>query len=310
VWSFDCSHIYTSVNVDLFPLITDSCLTPIIDERMFYSIHVIPKLNSENDPIVQSIVNTIELTAIRMGIQVVDRDQILGHTLIIAVGGDGTMLQAMRYSALYDATAFGVNLGKVGFLSDLNIKELKRGELDTVICDILAHELATFIEERTVLITSLDGNTIACNEVSVSPLYSDTMLTYHLRVGTVSAGIHRANSILVATASGSTAYSLSAGGALMMPELDAIQIVPVAPITMTSRPLVVSANSVVDLELTGEGLAVRADGQIINRTNHTFTKATPYRVSVRRYLRKAKVLHLADWNYFDSLTQKLGWIKQ
>lgn len=277
---------------------------------MFYSIHLIPKLNSMDDPVVQRTIEMIERVAQGLGVQVVPRDQILGHTLIIAVGGDGTMLEAMRLAALCDATALGVNLGRVGFLSDLNLEHPKHGNIDTVITDILSQDLSTFVEQRTVLVTSLDGNVLACNEISVSPLYSDTLLTYHLRVGAFSAGVHRANGILIATSTGSTAYSLSAGGALMMPELDAIQIVPVAPLTMTSRPLIVPSNSVVDLELIGEGLAVRADGQIINRTDHEYTKASPYRLTIRRYLRQSKVLHLADWNFFDSLTQKLGWIKQ
>lgn len=273
---------------------------------MFYSIHVIPKLNSEHDPVVQAVCRAIEVTAAECNCEVVSKNNIEGSTLIVAVGGDGTMLEAMRRAAQCDATALGVNLGRVGFLSDFNIKDPRYGTLEDVLKGLILGTRPHRIESRTVLVTSIDDNIIACNEVSVSPAASDSMVVYHLKVDGVSAGIHRANSILIATANGSTAYSLSAGGALMMPGIDAIQIAPVAPITMTSRPLIVAGSSVVTVEATGRDLGVRADGQLMRDPGHV----TALKIDVRRYLRPAKVLHLQEWNYFDALTQKLGWIKE
>jgi NAD+ kinase len=272
---------------------------------MFYSIHIIHKLNAQSDPVVNAVAASIAAVAKTCDIAVVDRLDIHPHTLVIAVGGDGTMLEAMRIAARYDATALGVNLGRVGFLSDFNIKDPRYGTLEDVLHGLLTGARPYYVEDRMVLVTNIDDNQIAGNEVSISPKLSDSMLTYHLKVGGISAGIHRANSLLVATANGSTAYSLSAGGALMMPGLNAMQIVPVAPMTMTSRPLIVSGDTTVTVAARGRDLTVRADGQVIFETADDALE-----LSIRRYLRPAKVLHLSEWNYFDALTQKLGWIKE
>lgn len=277
---------------------------------MFYTVHILSKLNSEDDPAVRAVVKQVEVAVLACGIKRVDRFDIEGHTLIIAVGGDGTMLEAMRMAALHDATAIGINLGRVGFLSDINVKDEVHGPVEAQLYKLLSGQLLTHVEHRTVLVSSINDRAIACNEISVSPLQSDSMVTYHLHVGHTSAGIHRANSIMVSTATGSTAYSLSAGGALMMPELDALQIVPVAPITMTSRPLLVPGSSNIRLEVISTGIAVRTDGQMIDSNGSSWTRKDPYVISIRRYLREAKVLHITGWNYFDVLTQKLGWIKE
>lgn len=276
---------------------------------MFYSVHVVRKLNSESDPIVQAVARAVEQTAAANHVRVVDIEDIHPSTLIVAVGGDGTMLQAMRLAAQHDATSLGINLGHLGFLTELSIQDC-RPSLEHVIGSILTNSIPTHVEERTVLATSLSDATLACNEVSVSQLYSDSMITYHLRVGQISAGIHKANSILVSTATGSTAYSLSAGGALMMPDLDAIQIVPVAPMTMTSRPIIVGPTSIITLEVWGNGIAVRNDGQILVSNDQAFTKSGPFTFQIRSYIRKAKILHLDEWNFFNVLTEKLGWIKR
>lgn len=277
---------------------------------MFGALHVVPKLNSENDPAVQRVVAEITAAAQSVGVNVVDKDNILGHTLVVAVGGDGTMLEAMRIAALYDATALGVNMGRVGFLSDLGVQGSRDNSLSNTIASILLQRAPHTIEYRTVLTSTISERIIACNEFSISPTEGDTVLTYHLRIGNISAGVHRANSILVATATGSTAYSLSAGGALMMPGLNAIQVVPVAPMTMTSRPILVPSHVPITVEAYSQGVSVRADGQRVYSNENAFTRQAPYVITVRQYIREAKVLHLGGWNFFDTLTQKLGWIKE
>lgn len=273
----------------------------------FNTFHIIPKLNSENDPMVQEVVGTIERTAAQVGVYQVTSVDIRPNTLVIAVGGDGTMLEAMRVSAKTGAVAIGVNLGRIGFLTEIDNQRY------------LAHALAaaltlnrsdTFVEERLLLETSMN-DTLAINEVSVSQLYADSLISYRLRIGDVDAGVHRANGILVSTPTGSTAYSLSVGGALMMPEMDAIQIIPVAPATMTSRPIIVPSNVSIALEAWGGNITVRSDGQILEDRSTTSwkppTKANPFVVTIKPHKIKAKVLHFTDWNFFSVLTEKLGW---
>lgn len=271
----------------------------------FTSVHIVPKLNASNDPSITTVVNLIVDTASRLNVKVIGPTNVYEDTLVIAVGGDGTMLEAMRVAARANAAAIGINLGRIGFLTDISVQE----HLSHAVAAALLRLTDTFIEQRTLLETS-HTDTLAVNEVSVSQLYADSMITYRLLIGNVDAGVHRANGILVATPTGSTAYSLSVGGALMMPEMDAIQIVPVAPSTMTSRPIIVPSTTPIELHVWGGNVTIRADGQIAQSPGETWqppTKDNPYKVTIKPYKNKAKILHFAGWNFFDVLTEKLGW---
>lgn len=271
----------------------------------FASIHVVPKLNAAGDLSITSVVNLVVATAHRLNVKVVGPTDVKRDTLVVAVGGDGTMLEAMRIAARANATAIGVNLGRIGFLTDIS----KQEHLTHAIAAALLRLTDTFVEERTLLQTSVDKG-LAVNEVSVSQMYADSMITYRLLIGNVDAGVHRANGLLVSTPTGSTAYSLSVGGALLMPEMDAIQIVPVAPSTMTSRPIIVPASTSIELHAWGGDITIRADGQIVDdvaAAGWTPTKECPYKVTISPFKNKAKILHFAGWNFFDVLTEKLGW---
>lgn len=271
----------------------------------FTSVHVVPKLNASGDATITKVVNLVTDTAKRLNVDVVGPTGINRGTLVVAIGGDGTMLEAMRVAARADATAIGVNLGRIGFLTDISVQE----HLTHAFAAALLRLTDTFVEERILLETSRADN-LAVNEVSVSQLYADSMITYRLLIGNVDAGVHRANGILVSTPTGSTAYSLSVGGALMMPEMEAIQIVPVAPSTMTSRPIIVPATTSIELQVWGGDVTVRTDGQVVDNVTEsgwTPTKQSPYVIRVNAFNNKAKVLHFAGWNFFDVLTEKLGW---
>lgn len=274
----------------------------------FTSIFLVPKLNAAKDPTILRIVDLITDTAERLNVRIIEgrTDTELGeNTLVVAIGGDGTMLEAMRIAAEANATAIGVNLGRIGFLTDVSLEE----HLTHAIAAALLCLTDTFVEERILLKTSINS-TLAVNEVSVSRLYADSMITYQLRVGNVDAGVHRANGILVATPTGSTAYSLSVGGALMMPDMKAIQIVPVAPSTMTSRPIIVPARMPIELLVWGGDVTVRADGQIVDTAQEgdkVPTRDNPYRLTIAPYKHTANILHFDGWNFFDVLTEKLGW---
>lgn len=163
-----------------------------------------------------------------------------------------------------------------------------------------------------MLSTEIDGRQfIAGNEIGVAPVHSDSMICYRLEIGGMDAGVHRANAILASTATGSTAYSLSAGGALMVPDVNSIQLVPVAPLTMTSRPIVVAGKSKVKITAWGGDIAVRCDGQVVN-LQHTlkYTQKHPFEIQITTHKKRVKILHLKGWNFFEMLTQKLGWQKE
>lgn len=271
---------------------------------MYTSVHVIPKINSEGSAAVCKCTAAISDAALELGIKVVDRASITSTTLVIAVGGDGTMLEAMRLSALRKCVSVGVNLGNVGFLTDMQPDDA----LTAKIVSLLRGEAHATIEDRIALVgSSPNRDVLSCNEISIAPMSSDTMITYRLKVDQYDAGTHRANSILISTATGSTAYALSAGGALMMPSVDAIQLVPVAPMTLTSRPIIVPSTSKITVEAFGGGISVRSDGQVVNGQPQPATSDRPFVIEIEKHPDPVRVAHLPEWNFFNVLSQKFGW---
>lgn len=285
---------------------------------MSYSnIFILPKLNAPDSAAVVEVMEIIANTARMVNVKVLtEQKQISSGTLVIAVGGDGTMLEAMRISADTNARAYGVHMGNVGFLTELSVRDQSvrafRAAIEQL---VLGQNQRT--EHRMVLNVSLPGVAgsdpeIAVNEVSISQMYADAMISYRLQIATedyiADAGVHKANSLLVATPTGSTAYSLAAGGVLMTPEIRAFQIVPVAPTRLTSRPIIASGRQKVMIEAWGDGVAVRADGQVVHRSDEQYTESNPFRVEVVQHA-PATVVHFNGWDFFDVLQQKLGWHK-
>lgn len=277
----------------------------------FNSIHIVPKLNAVGDPKVVAVMTVIEALAVKHGIPIVTQESTNAGTLCIAVGGDGTMIEAMHRAVKCDGWALGINLGHIGFLTDISANGDLYEELDNIFAHLDETSQSKYmdIEHRYVLENSLFPK-LAVNDVSISSLASDEMIKYQLFIDKHNAGIHRANSLLVSTATGSTAYSLSAGGALLMPDMQSIQVVPVAASTMTSRPLIISGRSEVTVKVFGPGVSVRIDGQRVFSSEQEFTKEEPFTIVVKRHKSDASVIHPTGWNFFDVLTTKLGWIHE
>lgn len=284
---------------------------------MFNKVYIVKKPNSNNDADVSLVVfkikqginfaNNPASTKFTVPRKLIDNvGEIDSQTLIIAVGGDGTMLQAMKLAAENNATAYGINLGNLGFLTEMTFYRDHADYLSSQVSSLLeAHPLQFKIEHRQV-ISMKDENHIAINEFSIFRDEPDTMVYYNIKIDGMNAGFHRANSLLLSTSTGSTAYSLSAGGALLMPGLDVFQIVPVAPFTLTSRPILVSASSIIELSAWGGNIQVRADGIIIDEKKKA-TKDNPYTTSFVGE-KNCKILVHHENQFFRRLTQKLGWI--
>lgn len=277
------------------------------------SVFIVKKLNSENDPIVAQIAEMIEDVCSKLFITVLKDVSELGTTsLIIAIGGDGTVLYSMKLTITNPV--LGINLGKVGFLADLNYSDIiSHGEFYSLMAKILTRpDDNLVVTQRAVLgmtqqcgiFTNIVQDGYAVNEFTFSNIQSDSMIEYHIEIDGYDAGIHKANSVIISSPTGSTAYNLSAGGALMMPEGGAMQITPVAPIKLTSRPIVVPPNHDITIQLLNPANSiVRADGQILNHVDLN----SPIDISVCSH--RANLCHMKDWNFFDVLMEKLNWEK-
>jgi NAD+ kinase len=240
------------------------------------------------------------------------KDKVDDNTLIVSIGGDGTAIEAMKIGAQGNGFVMCFNLGRIGFLADY-----EPNRVFEYFTNILQGGAIRFEERALLSAVGNQNTTLAVNEIGVSRLYADEMIVYELFIDGAYAGSHRANGVIASTPTGSTAYALSAGGAILHPNVDVIQIVPIAPATMTSRPIIVSAASEIIIKVNVKQLRgkskqviVRADGQV---TDLSFTEENEdkiaHAVKITGSSNKARIIHPAHWNYFDVLTEKLNWNK-
>jgi len=219
----------------------------------------------------------------------------------IVVGGDGTMLAIARMLAPYDVPLIGVNQGRLGFLTDIPLATME---------DALAPILAgRYVEERRWLLQAtirrndgIEGAAIALNEVVASRGAQGGMIDLAVEIDGAFVFAMRADGLIVATPTGSTAYALSAQGPIVHPQVPAILLVPVAPHALTNRPIAIADTSTISVRLLrGKDAGVHCDGQA------HFPLSEGDAITVRRATHPARFLHPEDHDHFAMLRRKLHW---
>lgn len=223
--------------------------------------------------------------------------------LIIAVGGDGTFLTAARATADFEVPLLGVNLGRLGFLTDISPDQLL-SRLE----QILTGRFKT--EQRQLLQASIirDGEVIhrqtAVNEVVVHRWVTPSMIEIVTNIDGVYLNTQRSDGLIVATPTGSTAYSLSAGGPILHPALNALVLVPLNPHMLSNRPIVIDDN--VEIEIRFSQIK-----QINALVTCDHLEIPDVRINDKILIKKApkpiKILHPEDHDYFHILRSKLNW---
>ncbi len=222
--------------------------------------------------------------------------------MVIVLGGDGTLLSVARLVEGKDVPIFGVNLGGLGFLTEVPLEELY-----PTLEEILRGEFA--VDERMMLRSAVrrQGETVAqsnvLNEVVVSKGTLARMIRVEISVDGRFVSMLRADGIIVSTPTGSTAYSMSSGGPIVHPTVDAILLTPISPHTLTQRPIVIPNTVTVDLTLHSDeqGAMVTFDGQV------GFSLRRGDVVGIRASQNKIKLLRVPAKDYFEVLRKKLGW---
>jgi len=187
------------------------------------------------------------------GHEVVPRSQMSLRSLdlVVVLGGDGTLLSAVRDTAATDAPLVGVNLGSLGFLTDVPLSSLF-SMLDQIAQGCAAVEHRSLMHCDLLRGETILGSYKAFNDVVVNKTALARLNNYDLFVDKTYVSSYRADGMIVATPTGSTAYSLSAGGPVVMPSVNAFVITPVAPHSLTHRPLVVPDSAVVEILLRSD----------------------------------------------------------
>lgn len=233
-------------------------------------------------------------------------DELQDSNLAIVVGGDGTLLNAAREFAPYQVPIIGINLGRLGFLVDVSPQKMLHS-----LAEILQGQ---YIEEPRFLLAArvLRGETplaeqLAFNDVVINNYFQTRMIEFFTYVDDHYVNHERADGLVIATPTGSTAYALSAGGPILHSSLDAIALVPICPHTLNHRPLVIGSNSRITIKIDPD-CKIPAQVSFDGQANIKLEPGDA--VHIQRSDIQVKLLHPRGYEYFDILRAKLRWGKQ
>ena len=223
--------------------------------------------------------------------------------LVIVVGGDGSLLSAARTLAKYETPVLGVNRGRLGFLTDITPDQMSR-ELPPVLDGQFERESRFLLDAEVRRGGQVVGRADALNDVVVNSGTSAQMIEFELYINDSFVYRQRADGLIVSTPTGSTAYSLSGGGPIMHPTLDAIVLVPMFPHALSSRPIVVDGDSEIRVDILARNRIhppVTCDGQV----NMTARPGDSVHVSKKPH--RLTLLHPVGHSFYASCRDKLRW---
>ena len=223
--------------------------------------------------------------------------------LAIVVGGDGYMLGAARVLSGYNIGVIGVNRGNLGFLTDLPPQDVIP-PLEAILRGESRSEQRFIIEAEVYRHGKLKSSNSAVNEAVLHAGKVANMIEFEVYIDDSFMFSQRSDGLIVSTPTGSTAYSMSAGGPILTPNLNALSLVPMFPHTLTSRPIVVDGDSEIKLILSNdnhENLQVSCDGHVI------LAVMPGDQVVIKKSPCTLRLIHPLDHNYFNVLRNKLSW---
>ena len=222
--------------------------------------------------------------------------------LVVAIGGDGTMLHAARLASPHAVPVLGVNRGRLGFLADIGSQDV-RDRLDEILEGRYVQDKRAML---TATLTAGSGELIgqALNDVVLQKWQTGRMLDFETWIDGRYVNTHGGDGLVVATATGSTAYALSCGGPILYPELDALVLAPICPHTLSDRPIVVRSSSTIEVRLVERPdtrAQVTCDGVPLGEL------VPGDRLVVMPSPRTVTLLHPSDHDYYRILRSKLRW---
>ena len=236
-------------------------------------------------------------------VEVAPRERVIADSdMVIVLGGDGTVLAVARAIGEREVPILGVNLGRLGFLTDVAPEEA-----ESVISTAL-RGTCPMVERSRLKVTHLFANGTSRQELVLNDAVITKgtaiarMIDFEVRVEGARVALYRSDGLIVSTPTGSTAYNLSAGGPLLDPALPAMLLTPICPHTLTQRPLVLPDALTVEVRLmSGEEVALTLDGQVGG------TLRPDDCVRITRASHPVRFVHSAGQDHFETLRTKLGW---
>ena len=220
--------------------------------------------------------------------------------IVLVIGGDGSMLSAAKKFSYLKCYFLGINLGRVGFMADLDPGKLKENLLDIL-------QGNNEVEEKDVIECSYNGDKyFAYNEAVLHTEKSYKLIDFEIKIDDSLAYRKRSDGLIISTVTGSTAYSLSAGGPILSPEIEGFVVTPLNPLSLSARPLIVSNKKVIKVNVlkipTGLKSLIILDGNqeiMLENSNLSF--------GVRSADRKFKLVHPKGYDFYQICRSKLNW---
>lgn len=225
--------------------------------------------------------------------------------LIIAIGGDGTMLMASHLLCEIDVPLLGINMGHVGFLSDIPADDIA-SNLDEILNGHYVEDVRFLLRGQVYRNDTCILEDYALNDVIIQKWNIARLVELETFINGAFVHRHRSDGLIVATPTGSTAYALSGGGPVVHPSLDALVLVPICPHSLTNRPIVVSGDSRVEVVVGTREIdqaRLTFDGEI------KLELAPSDRICIEKKNKKIRLIHPPEHNQFHILREKLHWSK-
>jgi NAD+ kinase len=223
--------------------------------------------------------------------------------LVITIGGDGTMLRAARLFAGSGVPLVGINRGRLGFLADINPKELIT-RIDEVLAGLCTRGSRSLLQVRLLSANGSVQRSLAVNDCVLQKWETGRLLDYETWIDGQYVNTHGGDGVIVASATGSTAYALSCGGPIIHPHLDALVIAPICPHTLSDRPIVISSSSTIEIRRVQDRATkaqITCDGDMLGDLN------VGDRLLIEPSHLRVNFLHPTDHDYYRILRAKLHW---
>lgn len=272
------------------------------DERVVESMHILAAhLHARGRTVLAESDSTVDFGATR-----VERRPTAtlaaAANLMVAIGGDGTMLHAARLAAPHSVPVLGVNRGRLGFLADIGPQDV-RDRLDEILHGRYVQDRRAMLSATlTSAKSTVTGQ--ALNDVVLQKWQTGRTLDFETWIDERYVNTHRADGLVVATATGSTAYALSCGGPILYPELDALVLAPICPHTLSDRPIVIRSTSRVEIRLLERP---ETQAQVICDGLSLGELALGEKLLIEPASSTVLLLHPQDHDYFRILRSKLRW---
>ena len=273
------------------------------DPRIADSMHTIAAHAAERGARV--LVDERLVAPLPEGIERLPEDRLAADAdLVVAVGGDGTLLHAARLALVHDVPLLGINRGRLGFLADVTPTELIE-RFDDVLSGRCTRDVRQLLQARLIDAAEPDRVAVALNDVVLQRWQTGKMLDFETWIDGCFVNTHGGDGLVVATSTGSTAYALSCGGPIIAPKLDAVVLAPICPHTISDRPIIVPRESRIEVRLvprTGVQAQVTCDGTVLGLMSDGDT-----RLCIEPASQTITLLHPPGYDYYRILRSKLHW---